>query len=329
MGIVELLRRLAQAARSGDERTALSVLGLAQHHGWMREVNAAVRLMPSRDAAFVLELLAPPAEARVAGGGGGYLPTNTEQWRDPFPRSAEQMVIATGGFGVWTSGSGYACEENSGPLVPSFGSTSLAPSSSPLYGLSGLTSRDKAVSFDSDNDCFDGGTSLHNVGATDDLLAIWVGFATSAPVGSVDIFLSKLTTGAGWQIGFDNSSGNFYFQGMDAVPTTLFTALGASPHLLSWHVGGAVVERATGRARLASRSLSTGTSSVVAEQVVAANSMSNAVAFRFGERADSPAVAPTTMKFAGVYVTTGSGVATGCSTNLATILQNFASYLMA
>jgi hypothetical protein len=328
MGIVEMRRRLMLAASTGDRQTARETIKTAMAYGYGGEVQALIAEMSSSHAAFVRGIM----EARTArrAYSGGEVPGNASyDGYPPIPRTAEHMRSATGGFGVWTSGSGYACEEGSGSLVPSFGSTSLTPTSSPLYGLSGLTSRDKAVSFDSDNDCFDGGTSLHNVGATDDLLAIWVGFATSAPVGSVDIFLSKLTTGAGWQIGFDNSSGNFYFQGMDAVPTTLFTALGASPHLLSWHVGGAVVERATGRARLASRSLSTGTSSVVAEQVVAANSMSNAVAFRFGERADSPAVAPTTMKFAGVYVTTGSGVATGCSTNLATILQNFASYLMA
>lgn len=330
MGIVELLRRLAQAARSRDARTAQSLLGLATHYGWGQEVTASIGTMPSQEAAFVLGLLTPAAESRVAGGGGDYLQANREQGViNPYPRTAEHLRSATGGFGVWTGGAAYLCDEAYGSLLPVFGSVPLAPGSTPTYSNAGAFGpADLAVGFDSDNDCFDGGNNF-NVGAADDLFALWVAFAASVPAALVDSLFSKVTSGAGYQINFDNVSGNFYFQGFDATPTTLFTAIGASPHLLSWHVGGAVIERGTARARLATRSLSTGASSAVAEQSVAASSMSNAVAFRLGERADTAGIAPTTMRFSFFAITTGASVAVGCSANLPTILQNFATYLRA
>jgi hypothetical protein len=96
------------------------------------------------------------------------------------------------------------------------------------------------------------------------------------------------------------------------------------------HVGIAVIDRSTGKARIGSVSLRDGTVSVSAEATVAATSTLNTAAFRIGDRADGLGNGPnttTTTVLSGVYAVTGSGVATGLSANLSTALSNFATYM--
>lgn len=72
MGLIELLRRIAQAARSRDARTMRTTLALASHYGWGREVMASLARMPAREAAFVGEVSSAMAEdARPARGSTG------------------------------------------------------------------------------------------------------------------------------------------------------------------------------------------------------------------------------------------------------------------
>lgn len=242
-----------------------------------------------------------------------------------YPITAAQVASQLG-YGIWTDGAGWLCNEISGNLAAVFGVPSLTPGSSPTYGHAGPRGGpDKAIGFDSVNDRFDGG-DVYDIGGADDFIALWIAYNATAPTGSVDTVITKLTgAGAGWQISMDNVSGTFYFQGQDATPTQLFLALGASLQLGEWHVGIATVDRATGKARIGTRGLTSGTSSVTAEQTIAATTMGNATAFRIGDRADAPGGAPDGMKIAAVYVVKGAGVAAGLSANLSTALSNFAA----
>ena len=241
-----------------------------------------------------------------------------------YPTTSAAMQAALG-YGTWTSGSAWLLNEASGNLAPAFGATTLTATSL-VYGSAGPAGGiDKAISFDAGTDRADGG-DIHDVTGTDDLIVAWVAKIASAPVGTVDTVITKMSTGAGWQVNILNGDGTYYFQGFDATPTQLFlsTVSGVSGHIGEWHVGIATIDRSTGKARIGTRSLA-GVSSVDVEKTVAATTMANAVAFRIGDRADNAGLAPTTTLLAAAYVVTGSGVATGLSANLSTALTNFAN----
>jgi len=241
-----------------------------------------------------------------------------------FPRTAAATASANG-YGTWTTGACWLMQEASGSLVATYGSPTLTASGL-TYQTTGSQSGDYAIGFSTTGAEADGG-DVFDVTGTDDVIVAWVGKFTSTP-GSTRGVISKLSTGAGWQVNFDSGSGLYYFQGLDSTPSTLFTALGASIHSGSWHVGIATIDRATGKARIGTRSLA-GSSSVASEVSTAATSMANAVAFRVGERADNPANAPTELLLSAVYVVSGSGVAAGLSANMSTALTTFANAINA
>jgi hypothetical protein len=262
-----------------------------------------------------------------AGGVSSWATTFQTQLNDnvtgyPTATAAVQSMLGYGG--AWTSGSAWLCNETSGNLAPTIGATTLTATtltyaSAGAIGIGTQTS----IGFSAGTSRADGG-NIHNVTATDDLVVMWIGYVPSVPAGIRTLITKMGAAGAGWQVNLDNGSQSFYFQGSDAG-STLFTNIGASLHVGVWHVGIACVDRSTGKARVGTRAIGTGTNSVVAESTVAAASMSNAQAFRVGDRSDNPGVAPTGMLVDAVYVVSGSGVASGLSTNLATALSNFAS----
>jgi hypothetical protein len=244
-----------------------------------------------------------------------------------YPQTAAQMALALG-YGTWASGSIWLCNESSGDLAPTLGSITLADGSTPTYSNQGARGgSDKAIGFDSANDRFDGGASAHNVTATDDLILLWVARVDAIPSGSVDGIISKLAAGAGYQVNID-TSGYVYFQGYTTGPSSLFSSFTqvVPSQQKQWHVGIAVLDRSTGKARVGTCAIG-GSPTVSTEMTCAASSMSNSDAFRVGDRADSPGNAPTDTKIAYVAAVTGSGVATGLSANLSTALSNFASYM--
>lgn len=246
-----------------------------------------------------------------------------------YPTTAAAMQAALG-YGNWTSGAAWLLNEASGNLAPAFGAPTLTATSL-TYGAPGpagatASSIDKAIGFDAGTDNADGGDNF-DVTGTDDIIVAWVAKFSSTPTAIKNI-ITKRSSGAGWQINFDNGSGGYYFQGHDATPTQLFLLNGASIHVGSWHVGIATIDRATGRARLGTRSLA-GVSSVLADTAVAATTMGNAVAFRLGDNALGGGSAATECNLAAVYVVTGSGAAAGLSANLSTALANFANAVAA
>jgi hypothetical protein len=112
-----------------------------------------------------------------------------------YPQTAAQMATALG-YGTWTSGAGYLLNESSGNPAAIFGSpSSLTAVSSPTYSTLGARGgADKAIGFDSAADAFSGG-NVFNVGASDDLIIVWVGKTTTTPGSSLDWFGKFSTTG--------------------------------------------------------------------------------------------------------------------------------------
>jgi hypothetical protein len=240
-----------------------------------------------------------------------------------YPRSAAALASVIGG--TWTAGAGWLCDESATPLVPAFGSPNLTAGGTPTYLNAGPAGGvDYAVGFDAGAEYFDGG-DVYDVTGTDDLIVAWVGYVASTPAG-FNALITKMNPaiGAGWQVSID-PGGGFVLYGQDAALAVLFNFSNASLHVGEWHVGIATIDRATGKARIGTRGLTSGTTSVSSETTVAATSMTNAAAFRVGDRADNAGAAPQSTKISAVYVVSGGGVAAGLSANLSTVLASFAS----
>jgi hypothetical protein len=249
-----------------------------------------------------------------------------------YPQTAAQMATALG-YGNWTSGVGYLLNEAAGNPASVFGTPATLTATSLVYSQLGVRGgADKAITFDATTDNASGGDVL-NVTATDDLVFVWVAYHGAPPSGGISpILFSKLNPGvsaAGYQIYLDVASGTYAFYASGSGGA-LFTLTGASLAVKTAHVGIAVVDRSTGKARIGSVSLRDGTVSVSAEATVAATSTLNTAAFRIGDRADGAGNGPTTTTasvLSAVYAVKGAGVATGLSANLSTALTNFATYM--
>lgn len=239
----------------------------------------------------------------------------------PYPDNATS-VAAMLGYGDFSSGAGWGFNIASGNDTGLFGGVTMTAVSSPTYRTStGLSGTDYAIGLDSASDAFSAGDTF-DVTNLQDFVCAWVAKFSAAP-GSTKTFITKRTTGAGWQI-LANADGTYTFRGFDATPTQLFSCTAASMHVGSWHVGIATIDRATGKARIGTYSLA-GSSSVSTEQTTAATTMANAVAFTVGDDASAAGGGVTTALLAGLYITSGASVATGLSANLSTALTSFAS----
>ncbi len=234
-------------------------------------------------------------------------------------------VTAMLGYGNFATGAAWLMQQSATPLTATFGSPNLTAVSTPTYQNAGPQSGKYAIGFNSDLDSFSGGDAF-DVTDTDDFVLMWVAKFSSAPASTKD-FINKITTAAGWHV-YANTNGTYTFRGFDAGPTQLFASTGADMHVGSWHVGIATIDRATGKARIGTRSLA-GVSSVASEATTAATTMANAVAFQVGDDASGSGNAPTTATIAGVWVVSGASVATGLSANMSTALTNFAAAINA
>lgn len=234
-----------------------------------------------------------------------------------YPQTAAQLQTALG-YGTWTSGSAWLCNESSGDLAPVFGSVTLADASSPTYSnLGPRGGSDKAVGFNSNADSFGGG-DVFDVTGTDDLVLLWVGHHTATPT---DTIISKYDGGNTLGYAVSCASGDLRFQAYNGATTT---ATASSLPVGKWYTGIVVIDRSTGKMR--SGHCAIGASPTVSsETTIAANSSAHAVGFALG--ASTWLNGTTDMRLAYVAAATGSGVATGLSSNLSTALGNFAAYM--
>jgi hypothetical protein len=235
-----------------------------------------------------------------------------------YPATAAQMATAVG-YGTWTSGAAWLCNEASGDLAPVFGTGTLADAGTPLYSIQGPRGgTDKAVGFDSATDGFNGG-DIFDTDATYDLCFAWVGKVDSTPAGNLSWF-GKGTGAACWYVYRDNA-GKLNLNLNNAVAAQTATAVVQG----EWHVGAIVVERGTNRARIATIGIRSGTSSISAElDITAQGTLADADPLLVGAGVLAPDV---DLELAYMAITTGSSVATGLSANLSTALSNFATSL--
>jgi len=237
-----------------------------------------------------------------------------------YPQTAAALATALGGYGDFTSGAAWLCNESSGDLAPVFGTGTLADSGTPTYsGIGARGGSDLAVGFDSSSDAFDGG-DIFDVGASDDLVVVWGGRWSAAA--NRDIFC-KYTGTTGWRISSETSSIRVgVADGVDTVTQEVSTLpVGTN------YIGIVVLERATSKIRIAVHDLTSGTATVSSEMSVSAvGDTSNASSLTLGSHAGywGNGSGHTVSYLA---IATGSGVATGMSTNLSTILSSFATYM--
>jgi hypothetical protein len=247
----------------------------------------------------------------------------------PYPSTAAVMATVLGS-GTFSGGAGWMFNIASGNDTGAFGGVTMTASGTPTYGNGGARysthPTDLAIKFDAGSESFSAGDN-YDVTATDDLVVAWVAYFDAAPA-ATRAFISKYTT-TGW---FIQAKNNGYYQfGADRVGPAndfLFNGADVPMPIGAWHVGIAVVDRSTGKARFGVRTLA-GTTSVSSEAVATASSYANAANLTIGRRADTGTDACTEAYYSAVYVAAGSGIATGLSANLSTALTNFANAINA
>lgn len=240
-----------------------------------------------------------------------------------YLRSAARLSQAIG-WGTFTVG--WLLDEASGNLAPAFGATSLSAVNTPLRGLDGpFPGLDKAIGFGGASDAWNGGDVL-DVTAAQDLVIAWVARLSALPSG-VRGFLSKFPVGgaSAWQLQMDNASASYYMQGNTAAAATNFTAIGAGLHVGRWHAGIAGIERATGKAGIATKAFDVSSPSVTPLANVSAIAFDNAASFRIGNRFDAPGNACLEQRIAYLAIGVAAGAATGLTANLSTAVVNLAN----
>lgn len=236
-----------------------------------------------------------------------------------YPQTAAQMATALG-YGTWTGGSAWLCNEASGDLAPVFGSVTLADTATPTYSnLGPRGGPDKAVGFDSATDAFSGG-DVFDFGSSEDLLALIVCKAPTAA--DADL----LTKGAnpGWFLRTSVANGYRFAVG-DGVDQSFDNA--NTVFADEWVVLIVYMDRGATQHGIAIQGLRSGTQVTASNSSTAIGDTSNAGNFLLGNggilgSASSPQVAF-------LAVVSGSGVASGIHTNRTTALSNFATYMKA
>jgi hypothetical protein len=250
------------------------------------------------------------------------LKTQLDQTVQGYPQTAAATAAAFG-TGTWTAG--YLFNETSGNLAASFGAPSLTPVSTPTYGNAGpIGGVDKAIGFDSVADAFDGGDNFEP-GAADDLILAWVGYH-APPADGFANWISKGLGGGGngrYSVYTSTVAGatQLFFDVTTTAGTTVSTSIGTGTMATianGWHVGMAVVERASGKIRLGLRSA--GVSYLANEAAVPAVSLASAENFLVGAQ---NVLAPVTLKLSAMYIAKGAGAATGVSAGMSTALAAF------
>lgn len=240
--------------------------------------------------------------------------------QDKYPRSPAALAQILG-RGDFTSGAGWLFNMASGNAPAAFGSPTLTASGSPVYGVVGPRGgRDLAIGFSTVNDVFSGGTGDFDVSATDDIVIAWVGKIASAPA-NTDVFGKGNAGAARWLLW--HGTGGFAWNVNDGVDNLEVST--ASLAFGEWHVGLAVLERATNQIKVGIRTLAGVTTVSSTGDATLIGSLSNAVAVKFGKSVIG--TADILAKYAALYITKGSGVATGMVANMSTMLTNFAAQI--
>lgn len=240
-----------------------------------------------------------------------------------YPTTPAEVAADIGG--AWTTGAGYLCNESSGNPASVFGTPAALTASSLVNGFAGPRGgSDLAIGFDSANDNASGG-DVFDVTATDDLCVTAVLHVSANPAAERSL-ISKFGggTNVGWYLGL-TAAGNLTFScwhvgaSQDFIINTVALPIG------EWCVVLAAIDRATGKARVGARGISSGTTNVSALTTANALSYANTADFMIGRRFDFGAQACTESKFSAVYVVAGSGVAAGIPANMSTALASFAA----
>lgn len=242
-----------------------------------------------------------------------------------YPQTATQMAAALG-YGTWTSGAGYLCNESSGSLAAAFGLPATATAlATPTYSHQGARGgSDKAISFDSVTDGFSLGDNYDLNDPPGDLVAVWVGCHTSTPTGNL---LTKYSAPAlHWTL---TANGGVYTIIANSGGGNIQTSTASGPPVGRWFVGIAVVDRGAGTMRVGWRAIDGSASDVsTAVSVASLGSCASSANLYIGDNGAGAFGSPQGLRIAALYIDAGAGgVATGLSANLSTALSNFASSL--
>jgi len=237
-----------------------------------------------------------------------------------YPTTAAELAALVG-YGTWTSGALWLCDEASGNLVASFGTPNLTPVSTPTYGAIGPRGGpDKAVGFDSSADAFSAGDTF-DIASTADMVVLWVGKFASNPGANRDVMGKWEASVNGWSI--VNRQTTLRLSLSDGVFNS-FTET-SSLYYGEWHVGIAVIDRGAARARIGLFGLTSQTSNLGSElDITTMGAISNAGSTLFGCNPPQVNSVDTGLSFAMIGLVVGTSVASTMSANLATALSNFA-----
>ncbi len=254
----------------------------------------------------------------------GYTTTPTygqglEDVADKYPRAAIALATLVG-LPNQSSGAGYLCNEASGNLSSSYGTpATLTASGTVTYGTVGPRGgNDKAVGFAAGTDKFDGG-DVYDVSSTEDLSLFAVIRLTSATANG--ILWRKGLSGDATRWAIYASGGGTVVLEFKTTSGTVATAC-AYP-ITEWFALGAVIDRSTGKMRIATKGLTTGTAAIDSERTPFVESVANTNGFTLGGGGGGYGNTPSTFHCAGFHINAGSGIASGASANLAAIVGRY------
>jgi len=306
---------MAQAAHTRDSRTLGDTLKeIERHRGWDGDVEAFVKRMPSKDAAFAnRHRTAPPTKTS----GRVFEPRRAKGRIEPmitYPLTAAATRTFVG-WGDWVAG--WMLNEASGNLVPIFGSPTLTASGSPTYGLPGLFGgADTGIGFSGGAETFSGG-DVYDALSTADVAFLWFAKHSAAPAVNRRLF-SKVGGTADYNVTVQAASSFSFraFDGTDAATSTV-----ATHNINDWMVCIGAMERGAAILRTGGRNLRTGVNTLGTEVSTAAVGDIDGVGnFQFGAGVGGGGCENVTIS--AFYFAHGADAALGLVTNLAAALAN-------
>ena len=185
-------------------------------------------------------------------------------------------------------------------------------------------STDQAVKFDTTTDYADGG-DVHDVGSADDLAVFMVVRIDDTASGAI---VSKMGIGGVyWYMDTAGSGTEISCQVRDG--TTSYTNTITGLVVGQWHVVGMVLDRSVDKLQVGQVAVIGSAAVATALSTTGCGQLLNSDAFRLGYHTSGIGnvdAAPVT--FAGAYIATGSGAASGMSANLAAALEGLRDQLV-
>lgn len=234
-----------------------------------------------------------------------------------YPQTATALGNAIG-WGTWTTGAAWLCNESSGSLAAVFGSPTLTAVGTPTYGTAGPRGGiDYAIGFNSSTDAFSGG-DVYDVTATSDLLIAFVAKASGNVSGDM---IGKWSGAPGWFTRIEGTSLGYRIGGNDGSSGFTFS----TGNLLAgeWVAGLAYLDRGAVQGGIIIKGLTSGTVASGTGSISGLGNFSNAANLTIGDHGIFNGTNAPNIAYAAIV--SAVGAAASVHTNRTTAVANWAA----